>query len=500
MQYIVSVDVGTSAIKGRLYDENLSPVRSYSLKIPPIVDGQTHEHDPKLVYNLFMEVIRNLVKGYRDDISAISFDTYNHSLILLDAANRPLSNVITGMDLRAGKYMRAWLSQIDAVEMYSETGCPPLFIYLPARIFWLREERPELLLKARKLLSLKDYITMQILETPYLDYGTASGNGVLNLRHLRYSDKVLSILGISEDELGVLVEGQLILDKLPRKFLNSINVTAADVFLIPSTFDGASQSFGLRSFFPKGAINLGTTAVVRTLSEVVRVDVDEQMRFFCYYAAGGKFAIGGSSNNGGSLLRWLKDTLFKLEETVASYSGLNVYGLIDLQASKVPPGSEGVLFLPYIYGERFPFRSPSSTGVIFGLKPNHTRSHIVRAAMEGVAFTLKSICEALSENALTLKEMLIAGGGSESDVWVQIIADMLGLQVSKTSISESLSCLGNAVLTRSSLFSEPLEEIYREINIEKVYQPNLENFSRYKKNYQVFKALFSKLKLFFEEK
>ncbi|MEM2841901.1 MAG: gluconokinase [Thermoproteota archaeon] len=500
MQHFISVDIGTSSIKGCLYNEKLLPIRNYNLEVPSITNSLAHEHDPKLIFKSFLEVIKYLAKGYHDKISAISFDTYNHSLILLDSEEHHLTNVITGMDLRAGKYMHTWLNQVDAFKVYQETGCPPLFIYLPARILWLRKEKPELLSKSRKLLSVKDYIMMQIFGTPYLDYGTASGNGVLDLRLLKYSENVLSSLGISEGELGVLVEGKTVLGKIPRKFLDQANISSNDVVLVPSTFDGAAQSFGLGSFFPKGAVNLGTTAVVRTICEEARVDADKQMRFFCYYAAGGKFAVGGSSNNGGSLLSWLKDTIFDLEKTVSTYSGLDVYKLISLQASRAPPGSEGLLFLPYIHGERFPFRSPGSAGIIFGLKPNHTKSHIARAAMEGVGFTLKSMCEALSENSLSLKELLIAGGGSESDVWVQTIADVLGLQTSRTSNAENLSCLGNVLLTYSSLFSEPLEKINYKINIRNTYYPNYENFIQYKKSFCTFKALFSTLRPFFEER
>jgi len=498
MQFFVSVDVGTSSIKGCIYDENLSPLRSYSVEIPPIVNDQGYEHDPRLVYRSFTDIIKYLVKDYDNKITAFSFDTYNHSMILLDNEDKPLTNLITGMDLRAGKYVHEWQSRDDPIEIYRETGCPPLFIYLPTRILWLRKERPEILTKTRKILSIKDYLMMQIFGVPYLDYGTASGNGILNIKKLKYSDRVLSDLGMSESELGILVEGQKVLERLPKGFLREVNISRGDVALVPSTFDGAAQSFGLKSLFPKGTINLGTTAVVRTLSEEAKVDYNELMRFFCYYAAGGRFALGGSSNNCGSLLKWLKGTFFESEETVAAQTGLSAYELMDIQASRAPaPGS--LIFLPFIHGERFPFRSSNLAGVVFGLKSHHKRSHIIRAAMEGVAFTLKSICEALSENNLSLKEMSIAGGASKSDFWVQVIADILGTKILKPSYADNLSCLGNAVLAYSSLFSEPLEKIKYENPIEKIFCPNFERSCIYDQKYHAFKTLFSNLKVLFEE-
>jgi len=495
VQYVASIDVGTSGIKGALVDEDCGIVRKYQRELPAITSGAFHEHDPRLAYETFLEVVRELVKGYGNKIAALSFDTYNHSVILLDSNEAPLTNILTGLDLRAGNYVKAWSDIVDPYEIYSATGCPPLFVYVPPRMLWFKRERPNIFKRARKILGIKDYLMMRIVGEPYADYGVASGNGVLDLRSLRYSDVVLSSLGISEDSLATLVEGGKLLDSLPGKWLKEVGITSERVPLVPSTFDGAAQSFGLASILPRAAVNLGTTAVVRTLSEIPVVDKKSDMRYFCYYAANKLYAIGGSSSNCGLVLRWFGDSFCGIEPTISSISGAEIHELLDDAAARVPSGAAGLIFLPFIWGERFPFRDQHASGVVFGLRPHHTRGHMIRALMEGIAFTLRAIFESMAENDVTVSEIYLAGGGSRSSLWPQILADVLNVHVKKVNISEDATCLGNAALALGAMFSRDIEQcVSGVVREERISAGIQENIGIYERNYRLYEALYVALK------
>ncbi|HDD34033.1 MAG TPA: hypothetical protein ENG30_02665, partial [Thermofilaceae archaeon] len=392
---VLTVDVGTTNVKAAVVDENgrILKTSSRELKLLTPEPGAA-EHSPQDIMRAVEETAKLAAKGF--EIEAVALTCYQHGLMLVDKEGKPISNALTHMDSRSGPYTAIIEERCNPRELYERTGCPPLFVYALPKVLWFKAKCPHLVEKAKYFLLVKDYLILNAVGEPYIDYGNASGSQLFNIRQLKWDDLALEIAEIAEDHLATPVEGAEVLCTLNERGAKLFGVSPGTP-LVLGTFDGAGQNFGYLIEGPKTAVvNLGTTAVLRAIAREPLLDV-KGMRIFCYYAAAGRWAFGGSTNNGGSVLRWFRDVLGAVETLVADLIGVSPYELLMREAELAPPGSEGLMFLPFMAGERFPYRDPYSRGVLLGLRYDHRRCHIIRAFVEGVALVLKSILLVLEE-------------------------------------------------------------------------------------------------------
>lgn len=446
---VLAVDIGTTNVKAAVVDENGKVLRAASRELALISpEPGAAEHSPREILAAVEETSRLAARGF--EVDAVALSCYQHGLMVVNSRCEPLTNALTHMDWRAARYVAEVEKRCDPTELYRRTGCPPLFVYALPKILWLKSERPAF--AAARFLLVKDFVIAKAVGEPYVDYGNASGSQLFNIRELRWDDLALEVAGLSEELLAEPVEGSETLCELPGAGAELFSVKPGTP-LVPGTFDGAAQNLGLGAEGPeKAVLNLGTTAVVRLLGRIPVLD-EKGMRTFCYYAAAGRWAFGGSTNNGGSVLRWLRDALGGLEVAAAETLDADPYDLLCAEAERAPPGSSGLVFIPFMAGERFPFRDPYARGVLLGLRYDHRKPHVVRAFMEGIAMVVRAIAEALANLGFKPARLLGCGGGLRSRLWAAIVASSTRTPVARVRGGEHASNVGRrrSRLKRSAL-------------------------------------------------
>lgn len=431
----VAVDVGTSSIKAALFDSRGRTVKESVVPIElSTPEAGAAEHDLEQVARLAIESIRRVVSGYESGVEAVSFGSYLHGVSLLGKDRGVASGVMTHLDTRASA-VQAGLSEHSRT-LYERTGCPPLFVYPLAKLLWLRLRG--LMRDAYEVSFVKDYVIYRLTGLRVIDFGTASGTGLLNIHRLKWDDLALELAGLSEEALPELTEGARVVD-----YVSMPEVGLGRVAIVPGSFDGALQNIGYGVYESDAVLNLGSTAVIRVLRREVVLDRDPRMRFFCYYAADGYTAVGAASNNGMTALEWVRRNIL----------GGAPWDEIMEEVGRVGPCSDGVYVLPFLTGERFPFRDPDIRFTVLGVGIHHGRAHIARASLEGVAFVLRAMVEALSENGILVRELHCGGGGCSLKALVEIVSNALGIPVVTYSsgLARMASSLGAALVAMKAL-------------------------------------------------
>ncbi len=495
---VLTVDIGTTNVKAAVVDERGSVVRAATRELRLITgeDGAA-EHSPREILAAVSETARLAVGGL--DAEAVALTCYQHGLLPVDGSGEPVCNALTHMDIRSGPYVAAVEGACDPFELYRRTGCPPLFVYALPKILWLKRERPDVASRAKRFLLVKDFVVMRAVGEPYVDYGNASGSQLFNIRSLRWDGLALEIAGVGEEELATPVEGAKALCELQGRGAELFGVKPGTP-LVLGTFDGAGQNFGyLVEGFDTAVVNLGTTAVLRLLSRWPVTD-SRGMRMFCYYAAAGRWSLGGSTNNGGSVLRWFRDALGGLEKSAAGELGLDPYDLLVAEAERAPAGAGGLVFLPFMAGERFPFRDPFASGVLLGLRYSHGKGHVVRALMEGVAMLLRAILAALEDNGISPARLIGGGGGLKSRLWAEIIASATGRPLVRVRGGEYASNRGAAALSFVALGAVgDVGELGWDVCEEDTIQPDESMAKVYSELYEKFLDAYELLKPLFRK-
>jgi gluconokinase len=432
---IVGVDVGTSSVKVALVTSNGEIVKEVTIGLDLLTpENGAAEHSLKQVYNAVFEGIKAVVKGFEGKVEAVSFSNYLHGVALLDTSMNPLTNILTHLDTRAGAFQ---YKLVDVGrELYERTGCPPIFVYPLTKIMWFREGKG--FRDFKRVTFVKDYIIHKLSGVWVLDYGVASGTGLMNIHNLKWDDLALSTAGVDESMLPELVEGSKVVE-----YINIPELELSKVALVPGSFDGALQNIGYSIYGEDVALNLGSTAVVRVLRRDVVIDKSPEMRFFCYYAADGYRAIGAASNNGMTFLEWVRRNI----------AGGVDWKRISEDVRSVKPCSEGVTVLPFIGGERFPYRDPYIRFTVLGVGVSHNIKHLLRASMEGVAFVLKAIVNALEENSVRISMLHCSGGGCSIDELVKIVsgATCKGVALYDEGVARMASTLGAVAVALRAL-------------------------------------------------
>ncbi|MDK6029149.1 gluconokinase [Ignisphaera sp. 4213-co] len=432
---IVAIDIGTSSVKTALMDfeghiakECTQPV---NLHMP---EPGAAEHDLDEILKNIFKCLKLVVKGFEKKVEALSFSCYLHGLALLDQKLNPLTGVLTHLDTRSAIYQ----DEVSAhgQKLYMRTGCPPIFVYPLTKLMWARARG--FLEKAHAISFVKDYVIYKLAGIRALDYGTASGTGLMNIHKLKWDSLALEIANVDEKILPEIVEGAKVLD---YKSFPDLGLEKTAVVL--GSFDGALQNIGYSVYEDEGVINLGSTAVIRILKKDVVLDKREEMRFFCYYGADGYRTIGAASNNGMTFLEWIRENIVKSSQ----------WNEFLKMIKEVKACSENVYVLPFISGERFPFRDPYLRLTILGVEVHHKVSHIARAAIEGVGYTLKTALNAMEENGIVIKSLHCGGGGCNLLEVVKIISNILDKPITLYSgdVMRMASALGAMIVAIRAL-------------------------------------------------
>jgi gluconokinase len=489
MKYMIGVDIGTTSTKSVLYDEQGNFILKHNIGYPlntPNVD--VSEENPDELFDAVLMTIKYVIRESginKDDIKLVSFSAQMHSLIAMDSNHQRLTENLTWADNRASKYAEQINKQHNGVEIYQRTGTPIHPMSPLSKIFWMKHEQQQTYNNTAKFVDIKTYIFYQLFEQYVIDQSMASATGMLNLESLQWDAEALQLLGIDESQLPEVVPTTHILTGMKKRYATLMGLNEDTPFVVGAS-DGVLSNLGVNAF-KKGevAVTIGTSGAIRTVIDKPRTDY--KGRIFCYVLTEDHYVIGGPVNNGGVILRWLRDEILASEVETAKRLGVDTYDVLTQIASRVKPGAEGLIFHPYLAGERAPLWNADARGSFFGLTLSHKKEHMIRAALEGVLYNLYTVylalIEVMNETPSTIKA---TGGFAKSKVWRQMMADIFDTHLSVPESYES-SCLGACVLGMKALGEiEDFSIIEDMVGTTNEHEPDKEQVQTYQQLVSIF--------------
>ncbi len=498
MAYVVGVDIGTSSTRAVLFDtagrQVASCAQPYALKSP--VPGAAEQYADEILQATF-QVVADVVAGSgisSGQLLGVSFSAAMHTLLLVDEADRPLTPMYTWADNRSDRW--AEVAKQKDPQLYERTGLPAHPMSPVVKLMWLWDELPEVCAEAARVVSIKEYVLWHWCGEWVVDHSIASATGLLNLRALDWDGAAVSLAGIRREQLSALVPTMHVL-AVQREPAQRMGIRDGLPVVVGAS-DGVLANVGVGAIAPgTAAITLGTSGAVRRV--VNQPVTDSQAQLFCYALTEGRWVMGGAVNNGGIALQWARDSLVPYSvplrtdlmdaEPRQSRSVRMTYARMTDMARAIAPGADGLIFHPYLLGERAPLWNAQARASFFGLGREHTQAHLVRAVMEGVIYNLHAVFEALVQAGGEVTTLRASGGFAQSDVWQQILADVCDRTVEIPAVIES-SAFGAAGLALVALGEwESLEDVGERVAVAHTRSPIPENVRRYQKMLPIYAEL-----------
>ena len=446
-EHMIGVDIGTTSTKAVVYTLDGAVAAHHAVNYPLLrPTPAAAEQDPQQICAAVIEAIRTSASqcpGGSPRPVCVAFSAAMHSLIAVDGHGQPLTNSITWADNRAAAWAQRLKSQPGSQALYRRTGTPLHAMSPLAKLAWLHDEHPALCAQAARFVGIKEYVFYQLFGAWLVDHSIASATGLFNLHTLDWDEPALALAGVQRAQLSAPVPTTHVVQGLRPAMAERLGIAAATPFVIGAN-DGALSNLGVNAIAPgEVAVTIGTSGAMRAV--VDRPLTDPASRTFCYALTPRHWVVGGPVNNGGIVLRWVRDELAAPECEAATSAGLDPYDLLMRIAERVEAGAQGLVFHPYLAGERAPLWNSDLRGSFFGLAVHHRKPHMIRAVLEGVVFNLCSILPAVESLVGPSTRIKATGGFARSALWRQIMADVFDREVVVPESFES-SCLGAAVL------------------------------------------------------
>jgi len=483
--YLLGIDIGTGSTKAVAVDLEGKSVGG-SQHYYPVDSPQPgySEQDTEFIFKAFVNCVTDVVKTIGNSPIAISLSSAMHSVIPVDKNGDALAPMITWADSRSEDIAALIRNSEQGPDIYRTSGTPIHAMTPFCKIIWIKENQAELFAASYKFISIKEYIWHRLFNVFEVDYAIASATGLFDIIKLDWNAVACDLAGITKDQLSAPVNTTYKRADLSTSIAVMLTIDANTQFVIGAS-DGCCANLGSYVTEPGVAsLTIGTSGAVRITSK--QPVYNYQSMIFNYLLNEKTFVCGGAINNGGIVLDWL----FKTFSGKSSLTHAD-YGLLFEDIANIPAGSEGLIFLPYLYGERAPIWDTKSCGVFFNIKTQHTQSHFLRAGLEGICFALNGVIESI-EKSSPIERIHISGGFISSPVWVQILADITQKQLI-TIQQDDASALGAIFLADEALGINKLGKRPKMDN-EVMVSPNKSNNQVYIDRFSVFKKLYQDLK------
>jgi len=470
---MIGVDMGTTSTKAVVFKKNGEFVAKENIEYPLFTPNpETAEQDPDQLFEAVLKAIRSSIKmsGLTPDaIEFVSFSSAMHSVIAVDGNGKPLTRSITWADNRSNEYAQK-IKSGNGHEIYRRTGTPIHPMSPLSKLAWLHGEYPELCNQTAKFISIKEYIFYQLFGRYEVDYSIASATGMFNLKKLDWDEEALEVAGVSRDKLSTPVSTTTYMSGLSSSHASKMGLLPDTRFYLGAS-DGVLSNLGVNAIEKRAvAVTIGTSGAIRTVTD--QPVTDPKGRTFCYALTENHWVIGGAVNNGGMIFRWLKEELCQDIVKQAKLMNENPYDALTKIAAGVSPGAQGLMFHPYMAGERAPIWDANARGSFFGLGLNHKKEDMVRAVLEGILFNLYTVLLALEELIDKPTRIQATGGFAQSAILRQMMADIFNQEVVVPESFES-SCFGACVLgLYASGEMEKLEDVSKLIGSVHTHSPN----------------------------
>jgi gluconokinase len=481
--YLLGIDIGTGSTKSVAVTYNGQSL-GISQHYYPIKNPQPgySEQEPQLIYDAFVACINDIVLKLGYAPQAISFSSAMHSIMPVDVNGNALADMLTWADARSEAIAQKLRDTNKGEYLYKTCGTAIHAMSPLCKSLWLKENEPGLFTETHKFIGIKEYIWHKLFGVFEVDYAIASSTGMFDIKKLEWNMEALSLAGITNTKLSNPVNTTYKRSGLIPAVSKTLNLPADTAFIIGAS-DGCCANLG--SYITEGiaSLTIGTSGAVRITSPQPVYNYEAMV--FNYLLNQKTFVCGGAVNNGGIVLQWLLKTFLDNK-----LPGHNEYDEAFERMATIPAGSDGLIFLPYLYGERSPLWDTKSCGMFFNIKPIHTPAHFLRAGLEGICFALNNVLQTLQDASAPIHQLNISGGFITSKVWTQMLADITGKKLAIVQ-QEDASALGAIFLAMDSL---DIQRDKNKTDEEKFIVPDAANYAIYNNNFKIFKKLYVDLK------
>ncbi len=498
MAFLLGIDIGTSGTKTVLFDESghviASDTQEYPLYQPK--NGWA-EQSPEDWFDATQKSIKNVLGKSQVDpkaIKGVGLSGQMHGLVLLDAEDKVLRKSIIWCDQRSTLECGQITSLVGSERLIEITANPALPAFTASKVKWVMNNEPEIYQKAKRILLPKDYIRFCLTGEYATEVSDASGMQLLDISKRQWSDEVLTKLSIDKSMLGKVYESQEVTGVISKK-ASQLTGLAQGTPVVGGGGDQAAGAIGNGIVRP-GIISsvIGTSGVVFAYTDKVHIDPMGRVQTFCH-AIPNTWHIMGVTQAAGLSLQWFRNNFCHDEMSTADLTGRDVYALMDEAAEKSGLGAGGLIYLPYLMGERTPHLDPDCRGVFFGVSAKHSKRDFIRAVMEGVAFSLKNCLDIIDKLGIPINEVRASGGGGRSPLWRQIQADLFGTPIATVNSSEG-PALGVALLAGvgAGIYSSVPEACDQAVCTTMKLDYDTANHELYKNSYKLYNSIYQSLK------
>jgi xylulokinase len=379
-----------------------------------------------------------------DQVAGVGLTGQMHGLVLLDGAGQILRPAILWNDQRTAEQCAAITQRVGAARVLALTGNPVLPGFTAPKIAWVRQHEPEVHARVAHVLLPKDYIRYRLTGGLSSDVSDASGTSLFDVGRRQWSDEMLAAVEVPRAWLPEVTESPVVSARINAAAAGETGLRAGTP-VVGGAGDQAAQAVGT-GIVSEGlvSVTLGTSGVVFAASRSYRPEPQGRLHAFCHALPDQWHLMGVMLSAGGSF-RWYRDTLGQPEVAEAAAAGRDPYELLTAAAEKAPAGCEGLLFLPYLCGERTPYPDANARGVFFGLTLRHTKRHLTRAVLEGITYGLRDSLELLRGLGICVGQVRASGGGARSAFWRQMLADILEADITTVNVTQG-AAFGAALL------------------------------------------------------
>ncbi len=475
----IGVDIGTGSVKVIIIDDDDNVVAEeqqfYAMSHP---QEEYFEQDADEVRNATIQTIQKAVASVaqKEKIKSIAFSTAMHSLMAIDENGLPLTQLLLWPDIRSDAQAKKIKEKING-QLYKQSGVP-LHPMLPlTKIMWIQEHMPEVFEKAKKFIGIKEYILHHFTNEYFIDQSVATATGMMDITTSQWNPVALSFAQIETDQLAE-ISSPVCYKQIPASVASYLGLPT-DIKIIAGSSDGCMANSGSGITPEKDiAITIGTSAAVR-ITTVTPIN-DTSQTLFNYPMPCNYFVSGGASNNGGGVLELIKHEWYCNE--------ISVIELLKKIFQK-PAGCNGMVVLPYFFGERAPLWDANAKAVIHGWHIWDNKELVARATLEGIMMNLLLITEKIREHRTGIERIIASGGFTQCTEWLQMTADIFNLPVVSNNVNDA-SAMGAALLARHVITNQPWTLC--NADVEATFEPDTEAHNIYMQNFEVFKSLLPK--------
>lgn len=496
-KYILAHDLGTSGNKATLFSENGELIGSYvSSYSTDYFNGTWAEQDAEDWWKAVCITSKELTESLNInplDIAVVSFSGQMMGCLCVDKSGNPLRKAIIWADQRAQEQVAQIEQHITQKDFYHIVGHRNTASYGIQKLMWVRDHEPEIYEQTYKTLNAKDFIVSRLTGKFYTDYSDGNGNGCFDLINLKWSDEIIEYAGIDPEKLPELKPSTFVAGGVTKKAAEATGLAEGTPVVLGGG-DGVTASVGAGSISSgKTYCCLGTSAWITTASE--KPIFDEEMRTVTWaHVVPGLYAPNGTMQTAGGAYNWLKNTICQYEIHQAELNGTSPYDYMNAQIEQSPVGSNGIIFLPYLLGERAPRWDAMAKGAFIGLKPENTKGDMIRSVLEGVTMNLSIVLDIL-RTQLDINELMVIGGGAKGDHWRQIMADIYDTKVHVPYVLEEAGSMGAAVTGGVGVgLYKDFNVINQFIEVNSVHTPNSDAVLAYQPIKEIFDDCYYALK------